>query len=108
MELLWKSHGILFYTFHGNPDHSLYKSWPWVDLDLFYGKVNVGNMGFSMEKRKTLNFSGGFVVCDLKVGTYIQLIELMKSYKYSRSRSSLDIGQRSFTGHLRYLELVLS
>ena len=29
--------------------------------------------------------------CDLKVGTYIHLIELMKSYEYSRSRSSLDI-----------------
>ena len=51
-----------------------------------------------MEKKvKTLDFSGSFVACDLKVGTYIQLIELMKSYEYSRSRSSLDIGQRSFT-----------
>ena len=26
-----------------------------------------------------------FVTCDLKVGTYIQLIELMKSYEYSRA-----------------------
>ena len=51
-----------------------------------------------MEKEvKTLNFSGSFVAYDLKVGTYIQLIELMKSYEYSRSRSSLDISQRSFT-----------
>ena len=50
-----------------------------------------------MEKMKTLDFSGSFVACDLKVGTYTQLIELMKSYEYSSSRSSLDIGQRSFT-----------
>ena len=46
---------------------------------------------------KTLDFSERFVACDLKVGTYIQLIELMKSYEYLRSVSSLDIGQRSFT-----------
>ena len=46
-----------------------------------------------MEKKvKTLDFSG-----NLKVVTYIQLIELMKSLEYSRSRSSLDLGQRSFT-----------
>ena len=54
-----------------------------------------------MEKKKwkTLDFSGNFVACNLKVGTniHVQLIELMKSYEYSRSMSSLDIGQRSFT-----------
>ena len=52
---------------------------------------------------KTLDFSERFVACDLKVGTYIQLIELielMKSYEYSRSMSSLDIGQRSFTYYI--------
>ena len=46
---------------------------------------------------KTLGFSGSFVACDLKVVTNIQLIELMKSYVYLRSRSSFDIGQRSLT-----------
>ena len=44
-----------------------------------------------------MDFSGSFVASDLKVGTYIQLIGIMKSSEYSRSRSSLDIGQRSFT-----------
>ena len=44
-----------------------------------------------MEKWKALDFSGSCVACDQKVGTYIQLIELMKSYEYSRSKSSLDI-----------------
>ena len=29
---------------------SLYKQCPWVDLDLFYGKVKFGNLGFSTGK----------------------------------------------------------
>ena len=33
---------------------------------------------------KTLNFSGGFVACDLKVGRYRQYVELMKLHVYSR------------------------
>ena len=41
------------------------------DLDLFYGKVNIGHIGFSMGKWKTLDFSGSFVACDLKAGIYI-------------------------------------
>ena len=36
----------------------------------FYGKVNNGYIGFSMEKMENRSF----VACDLKVGTYIQLI----------------------------------
>ena len=47
-----------------------------------------------------MDFSERFVACDLKVGTCIQLIELMKSYEYSRSMSSLDIDQRSFTYYI--------
>ena len=39
-----------------------------MDPGLFYGKVNFCYIGFSMEKKvKTLNFSGSFVACDLKV-----------------------------------------
>ena len=30
--------------------HSLYKWWPLVDLDLFYGKVKVCNLGFTVGK----------------------------------------------------------
>ena len=36
--------------------HSLFKWWPWVDLDLFYGKVKVDNLGFSIVKVKTVDF----------------------------------------------------
>ena len=77
--------------------HILYKSWPLVDVGLFYGKVNIGHIGFSMKKMETLDFSESFVACDLNIGTYLQLNELMRFYEYSRSMSSLDIGQRSFT-----------
>ena len=35
--------------------------------------------------------------CDLKVGRYRQLIDLMKVCEYWRSRSFLDLGQRSCT-----------
>ena len=30
--------------------HSLFKWWPWSDLDLFYGKVKFGNLAFSIGK----------------------------------------------------------
>ena len=49
-----------------------------------------------MEKSENIGFFSKFCGFDLKVSTYIQLIDLMKSYEYSRSRSSLDFGQRSF------------
>ena len=42
---------------------------------------------------KTLNFSEAIVACDLKIGRCRQLIELMKVYEYSRSRSFLDLAQ---------------
>ena len=45
------------------------------------------------------------MACDLKVGTYIQLIELMKSYEYSRSRSSFDIGQAKGHLHMKFKTL---
>ena len=50
---------------------------------------------------ENIGFSERFVACDLKVGTYIQLIELMKSYVYSRSMTPFDIGQR----YILYLKL---
>ena len=39
---------------------------------------------------KTMDFSDTSAACDLKVGICRQLIELMKVYEYSRSRSYLD------------------
>ena len=41
---------------------SLYKSWPWDDNDLFYGKVNLGYIGFSMEKGENIEL---FRFCSL-------------------------------------------
>ena len=43
----------------------LYKWWPWVDLDLFYGKVKFGNLGFLWEKVKTVDFSETIAASDL-------------------------------------------
>ena len=38
---------------------SLYKWWPWVDLDLFYGKVKLGHLYVWMGKTVTKSFNGG-------------------------------------------------
>ena len=57
------------------------------------------NIGFSMQKVKTLNFSGSFVACDLKIDRY-RHVELMKCNAYLKSRSFLDFGQRPFTNKL--------
>ena len=48
---------------------SLYKWWPWVDLDLFYGKVKFGPVCFCMGKGKTMDFLETIVVYDLKLAT---------------------------------------
>ena len=37
---------------------SLYKSWPWDDLDLFYGKVNIGHPCIWMGKIDKIWFEG--------------------------------------------------
>ena len=40
-----------WYVASGIPaHHSLFKWWPWVDLDLFYSKVKFRNLGFSTGK----------------------------------------------------------
>ena len=44
---------------------SLYKWWPWVDLDLFYGKVKFGNLGFSIGKSENSGFSWKVVGADI-------------------------------------------
>ena len=31
-------------------DYSLFKQWPWSELDLFYGKIKFCNLGFSLGK----------------------------------------------------------
>ena len=55
----------------------------WSDLDLFYGKVKFGNLGFFlMGKVKTVDFSESIVASDLKVDRCRQLIEVMKVCEY--------------------------
>ena len=46
---------------------------------------------------KTVDFSETIEACDLKVGRYRQLIDLMKVCEYLRSRPLLDLGPRSCT-----------
>ena len=70
---------------------SLYKWWPWVDLDLCYGKVKFGNLGFSIGKSENCWFSRTIATCDLKP------TEKMNICVYWRSRSFLDLGPRSLT-----------
>ena len=38
------------------------------DLDLFYGKVKFGNLGFSIKKGKTVDISETIAASDLKFG----------------------------------------
>ena len=42
----------------GKALQSLYKSWPWDDLDLFYGKVNIGRPWIWMGKIVKMSFEG--------------------------------------------------
>ena len=70
-----------------NHDHGL-------ALAYFYGKVNFGHIGYSIKKGE--NILGNFVACDMKIGKYILLFELMKLCEYSRSRSFVDLDQRAF------------
>ena len=71
--------------------HSLFKWWPWSDLDLFYSKVKFGNLGFSIGKSENCWFFRAIAACDLKP------TEKMNICEYWRSRSFLDLGPRSFT-----------
>ena len=87
----WTDFHETWYVASGTPaHHNLFKWWPWVDLDLFYGKVKFGNLGVSIRKMKTWFFRT-FAACDLKP------TEKMNICEYWRSRSFLDLGPRSFT-----------
>ena len=52
----------------------------WSDLDLLYSMVKFGNLGFSMGRVKTVDFSETIADSDLKVGR--ELIEYMKVCEY--------------------------
>ena len=55
---------------------------PWVDIDLFYGKVKFGNFGFFIRKSENWGFSEIFAACGLKVRRCSQLIELIKGCEH--------------------------
>ena len=98
--LLLQNRQTDFYeTWHvasGTPaHHSLLKWWRWSDLDLFYGKVKFGNLGFSIGKVETVDFPETIAASDLTVGRSRHLIEYMKVCEYWRSMSVLDLGLRS-------------
>ena len=46
---------------------------------------------------KTVDFLETIAACNLNIGRCKQLAESIKVYEYSRSRSFLDFGPRSFT-----------
>ena len=48
----------------------------WSYLDLFYSKVKFGNLGFSMGKSETVDFSETIAANDLKVGRCRHLITI--------------------------------
>ena len=94
----WADFHETWYVASGTPVyHSLYKWWPWSDLDLFYGKVKFGNLGFSIGKSENSGFSETKAASDLKVSRSRHLIEYMKICEYWRSRLFLDLGPRSCT-----------
>ena len=52
----WTDFNETWYVTSGTlAHHSLYKSLPSVDLDLFYGKVNFGHIGFLVIMEKSEN-----------------------------------------------------
>ena len=58
--------------------HCLLKLCPWDDLDLFYGKVNFGNIGFYMTKNKNNEFFRNGCSMSPGSGRCRQPMELMK------------------------------
>ena len=73
----------LGYVALGTPAHDiLFKWWPWVDLDLFYGNVKFGIIKFSVGKSEnSVFFSETIAASDLKVGRSRHLIQLSMRVK---------------------------
>ena len=57
-------------------------------LEIFYVKVKFGHLGICMKKNGNyLFFKNTIATCDLKVGRWIELDDVMKLHEYHRSRS---------------------
>ena len=77
---------------------TLFKLWPWVDLDPFYNKVKFGHIGFCMGKSKTYLFFGNHCSlvsqsCLKYLAKWVNEVECVS--KDQRSRSFFDLDQRS-------------
>ena len=79
----WADFHETWYVASGTPAHYiLFKLCPRNDLDLFYGKVKFGNLGFSIGKVKTVDLSETITASDLKGSRSRHLIEFMKVCEY--------------------------
>ena len=58
--------------------------------------VKFWNSDFSIGKSENSGFLENIAACDLNIGRCNQPNEMIKVYEYSRSRSFLDFGPRSF------------
>ena len=68
---------------------------PWADLDLFYANVRFDHLRLYMGKNENnLIFTKLIAAYDLKVGTCIDLNDLLDLHEYPRSRSFFDFPQR--------------
>ena len=66
---------------------SLYKWWPWVDLDLFYGKVKLGHLYVWMGKTVIKSFNGW----KLAAKDYIDWIILLMKKIWPQNYKSYDL-----------------
>ena len=68
---LWTNFQETWYVAFRTPaNHSLFKWWPCVDTDLFYGKVKFQNFSFCIGKCQSDGFFENFAACDLEIGWF--------------------------------------
>ena len=72
---------------------SLFKWWPWVDLDLFYGKIKLGHLDVWMGKTVTKSFNGG----KLTAKDYIYWIILLMKKNDPKGLSAPVLGLNTCT-----------
>ena len=76
------------------------------DPGLTLARSNLVPYAFVWEKGNIKDFSETIVVCDIKLGRFIQLNEYMNLYEYQRSRSSIYIHPRSLRFNMFILLLL--
>ena len=79
---------IGYYQIYSNDDTGL-------TLTYFTARSNLVPFAFVWEKGNLMDFSETIVVCDIKVGRFIQLNKYMTLYEYQTSRSFIDLCPRS-------------